>query len=134
MNTNLLDDNSIESEYKSSFLIEIKKVQVWLGILTTVGFMVGIGIFFIALTALKSVDTKLFILGLMLIIKMGLIFYWSISAFNYTRVIKWYNPELISNRLEHLLESNSRLWRATGLLLLWLFCTLAYAVFGGVMS
>lgn len=134
MNTNLLDDNNVESEYKGSFLVEIKKVEVWLAILTTIGLMIGIGIFFSVLPALKSVDTKIFVLGVMLLIQMGLVFYWSLSAFNYTRMVKWYNPKLISNRLEHLLESNGRLWRATGLLLLWSLCTLAYTVFGGLMS
>jgi len=134
MNTNLLDDHNIESEHKSSFLGELKKVQVWLSISTAIGFMVGLALFFIALIALQTMAIKAFILGVLLIVQMCLVFYWCVNAFNYTRAIKWYDPEGILNRIEHLLESNSRLWRATGLFLLWCLCTLAYAFLGNVIG
>jgi hypothetical protein len=134
MNTNLLDDDNIESEYKSSFLGELKKVQIWLNVSTAIGFMAGLGIFFIALIALEAAAIKTFILGVLLIVQMCLVFYWCVNVFNYTRAIKWCNPESLSNRIEHLLENNSRLWRATALLLLWFLFTLAYAFLGDVIG
>ena len=134
MDPNLLDDNNVESEYRTSLLIKIRSAQIPLNILMAVGFLVGIALFFIALVALEAEVLKAFILGIMLIVQMGLTFHWSVSAFNYTRAIKWYDPTTISNRLEHLLDSNSRLWRATALFFLWAFCTLVYTVFGEVIG
>lgn len=129
MNPNILDD-----DHKSSFLVEMKRVEIWLSILATFGFLLGIFLFFTASPALKDVSLGVFLLGVMLIVQMGLVFYWSHTTYQYTKVVKWYNPEHISTRLEHLLDHNSRLWRATALNSLWCLCTIIYAFWGGFVS
>ena len=125
MNPNLLDD-----DHENSFLVEMRKAQIWLSILAAFGFMLVLVLFFIALQALKDESGSVFLLGIMLIIEMLLIFYWSNLAYKYTKAVKWYDPEHISTRLEHLLDHNGRLWRATAFVLLWLLCIIAYAVWG----
>lgn len=129
MNPNILDD-----EHESSFLVEMRRVEIWLSILAAFGFILGVFLFFAASEALRDVSLGVFLLGIMLIVQMGLVFYWSNIAYQYTRAVKWYNPEHISTRLEHLLEHNGRLWRATGLGFLWFLATIVYAFFGGFMG
>lgn len=120
MNQNLLDDNNIESEYKGSLLKEIKRVEIWLSILAVLGFIIGVSLLFIAFSyfAIDNGSTVTFILLGMGFVQGGLLVYWSFVAFQYTKSAKYYDPERISKRLEHLLEDNSRLWRATALLFL----------------
>jgi hypothetical protein len=108
--------------------------QIRLTIISAFGFMLVPVLFFMASPLLKDVSTGVFLLGIMLLIEMGLVFYWSNTAYKYTRVVKWYNPEHIATRLEHLLEHNSRLWRATTLVFAWLLCIIAYAVLGGFIG
>jgi hypothetical protein len=131
MDPNLLDDKNVDTEHRNSLLTELGKVEIWLSILAAFGFVAGAGLFFVAMTALEDEHEGVFFLGVLLMGLVGLVFYWSNTAFKYTRVIKWYDPELITTRLEHLFEDNSRLWRATALLFFWLFGTLAYVLYGG---
>ena len=129
MNPNILDD-----DHESNFLIELRSVQIWLSILAAFGFMLVPVLFFMASPLLKDVSTGVFLLGIMLLIEMGLVFYWSNAAYKYTRAVKWYDPEQISTRLEHLLDYNSRLWRGTALVFLWLLGIIAYTVLGGFIG
>lgn len=129
MNPNILDD-----DHKSSFLVEMKRVEIWLSILATFGFMLGIFLFFSASTALRDVSLGVFLLGIMLLVQMGLVFYWSHTAYQYTKAVKWYNPENLSTRLEHLLYHNSLLWRATTFGSLWFLGTITYAFWGGFIG
>lgn len=131
MDSNLLDDKNLEVEHRNSLLKELGKVEIWLSILATFGFIAGALLFFAAGYALKDGHEGVFFLGILLMGLVGLVFYWSNTAFRYTRMIKWYDPELITNRLEHLFEDNSRLWRATAFLFIWLLGTLSYLIYGG---
>lgn len=131
MNHNLLDDQNIDSENQSSFLVEIKRVEIWLNILSTLGFVFGLGLLYGSLSTLTTEATTIWrqLLSAMVFVQGCLLFYWSYICFKYTKAVKWYQPGLISNRLEHLLEDNSRLWRATALLFFWLLCILVVVIF-----
>lgn len=133
-NNNLLDDNTIQSEHKSSCFVEIKRVEVWLSILSALGFVIGTLLCLIGLSIFIDDDwsTIIIVLEIMAFVQGGLFIYWSYVTFQYTRQVKWYQPESLSNRMEHLLEQNSHLWRATALLFLGLFAMLIVAGIGGL--
>lgn len=136
MEDNLLDNNNIESVYKSSFLQEILKVEVWLSVLVVLGFLVGLGVGIagVGMFAADTTEWKWSITGAMVLIQSVLFIYWSYIAFDYTKAVKWYNPKNITNRLEHLLEKNSQLWRATAMVFSWLLCLFGTAALVGIFG
>jgi hypothetical protein len=136
MNNNLLDDRNIESDNKSSFLVEIKGVELWLSVLSTLGFMLGL-IFSLAGLTLFSLDNwsaMKVLMSFMAFLQGCLFFYWAYIGFKYTKSAKYYNPKSISKSLEDLLVDNSRLWRATAFLLFGFLCTIGVVLYGGLLS